>query len=96
MKTYYVYILLCNDNSYYIGVTNNVDRRLYEHSTTLTGYVSQRKPFRLIKTFEFNNIFNAMNFEKQIKGWSRAKKKALIEDDWDKVSQLARSHGSLR
>ncbi|MCA9381430.1 GIY-YIG nuclease family protein [Candidatus Dojkabacteria bacterium] len=88
MNQYFVYILLCSDNSFYIGVTNNIDRRLYEHSLNSVGYVSKRKPFKLLKSFEFNSITNAIDFEKQIKRWSSAKKKALIKEDWDRLSQL--------
>lgn len=93
MKLYYVYILKCSDSSYYIGVTNNIERRLSEHNLGLikNSYTSTRLPVELVFNAEFNDIRHAIAFEKQIKGWSRAKKEALIKGDWDLISLLAKS-----
>ena len=88
----YVYILKCNDESYYTGVTNNLERRLSEHNTGLNigCYTYSRRPLKL----EFYEIFNspssAIAFEKKLKGWSRAKKKALIDKNWEKLQELAK------
>lgn len=93
MKPYYVYMLKCSDASYYIGVTNDVERRLSEHNLSLikNSYTSTRLPVELIFNVEFNDIRHAIAFEKQIKGWSRAKKEALIRGDWNLISLLAKS-----
>jgi putative endonuclease len=72
----FVYILRCADGSYYISVTNNIERRLEEHSSGLTEtcYTYPRRPVALLYQKEFQNPNEAIAFEKQIKGWTRAKK----------------------
>jgi len=91
MKTYYTYILLCSDGSYYTGVTNNITRRLNEHQTgyNKTSYTYNRRPLELKYCQEFHDINKAIKFEKQLKGWSRAKKKALIDKNYDELKKLA-------
>lgn len=93
MKQYYVYILLCSDNSYYTGVTNDIDRRIYEHELGLITkcYTFRRRPLKLVFYEIFQDINQAIAFEKQVKGWSRIKKQALIERDWDKLVQLSKN-----
>lgn len=93
MKQYYVYILLCSDNSYYTGVTNDIDRRIYEHELGLITkcYTYRRRPLKLVFYEIFQDINQAIAFEKQVKGWSRIKKQALIERDWDKLVQLSKN-----
>lgn len=94
MNTYFVYILLCSDNSYYIGVTNNLDKRVDEHNNGLDedSYTYSRLPVK-VKYFEtFIDIQQAIVREKQLKGWSRAKKKALIEENWDRLVLLSKNH----
>lgn len=82
MFNYYVYILECADKSYYTGVTNNLERRIAEHNSgLLKGYTSSRLPVKLVYYAYFNRIEDAIRFEKQIKGWSRKKKEALINGD---------------
>lgn len=96
MKTghnYYVYIVQCNDGLYYTGVTNDLDRRLWEHNT---GYVTdcftyKRRPVELKYHQHFTDINNAIALEKQIKGWSRKKKEALFENNWEEIKRLAKS-----
>uniref|UniRef100_A0A832D1I1 GIY-YIG nuclease family protein n=1 Tax=Ignavibacterium album TaxID=591197 RepID=A0A832D1I1_9BACT len=91
MKDYYVYILKCADNSYYTGVTNNLERRIYEHNSgEIDGYTSSRRPVELVYSERFSDINDAIRFEKQIKGWSRKKKEALIKRDFDLLVELAR------
>lgn len=78
MNTYFVYILLCSDNSYYIGVTNNLDKRVDEHNKGLNedSYTFSRLPIK-VKYFEtFIDIKQAIAREKQLKGWSRVKKES--------------------
>ena len=89
--TYYVYILLCSDNTYYTGVTNNIERRLHEHNfgINLKAYTYFRKPLELKYVAPFINIFDAIAFEKQVKGWSRRKKEALFEENWEEIVRLS-------
>ena len=91
MKSYYVYILKCSDNSYYTGVTNDMDRRLLEHEKGIAAdsYTSTRRPVELVFAERFNDIWQAVAFEKQVKGWSRKKKEAIIKDNWDALPKLA-------
>ena len=91
MKKYYVYILKCSDDSYYTGVTNNIDRRLKEHkrSTSQSSYTATRQPVKLVFQEVFYRPMQAIKFEKQVKGWSRKKKEALIERNWDRLRELA-------
>ncbi len=88
---YYVYILACSDNSYYVGVTNDIDARLYEHNhgEDVKAYTYFRRPLILKYVGHFNNINDAIAFEKQVKGWSRKKKEALFEEDWEEIVRLA-------
>ena len=82
----------CADKSYYIGVTNNVERRLKEHNTKLNQdcYTASRLPIELVFVQEFKYVDKAIAFEKQVKGWSRKKKEAMICGDWDKLVGLAK------
>jgi len=91
MKKYYVYILKCSDNSYYTGVTNNVERRLLEHESGINPecYTFKRRPLELVFCNEFQEIKQAIAFEKQVKGWSRKKKEAIINGNWQLLNSLA-------
>ena len=91
MKKYYVYILRCADNSYYTGITNDTERRLWEHNNNegKKAYTYTRRPVKLVYEEEFIEVKQAIAWEKQVKGWSRAKKEALINGKWDKLPALA-------
>jgi len=91
MKFYYVYILKCSDNSYYVGITSNLDRRFIEHNSGKysDAYTFSRRPVELVWYQEFTEPNQAISFEKKIKKWSRAKKEAVINDDWDLLPILA-------
>ena len=93
---YYTYILKCVDNSYYTGVTNNVERRLWEHNEGITddSYTKSRLPVCLVYYEEYQNVNDAIAREKQIKGWSRAKKIARSKGQVDELKKLSRSHAS--
>jgi len=93
MKQYFVYILCCSDNSYYTGVTNDLERRLYERENSLDSksYTFKRRPVKLVFHEMFNDINQAIAFEKQLKGWSRAKKEAIINGDWDLLPGLSKN-----
>jgi putative endonuclease len=86
--------LLCSDGSYYTGVTNNVERRLYEHEngTDSRCYTFKRRPLKLIFTESFADINQAIAFEKQVKGWRRAKKEAIINGDWHLLPELSKNN----
>ena len=94
MNTYYVYILKCNDNSYYVGVTNNIDGRLASHQTgeIPTCYTYKRRPVELVYFERFHNINNAIAYEKQVKGWSCKKKEALIEGSFEKLKLYSKNY----
>ena len=88
----YVYILHCADDSFYTGVTNNLERRMTEHKAgySETSYTFSRRPLKLIHYEIFQSPNQAIAREKQIKTWSRAKKIALINDDIDLLKSLAK------
>ena len=89
---YYVYILRCADESYYTGLTTNLEIRLAQHqSGELPGYTKSRRPVQLVFSDEFSSMDDAIGRERQIKGWPRAKKEALIAGDWDRLAELSRS-----
>lgn len=92
MQLSYVYILLCKDNSYYIGVTNDVFRRFDEHCQGIDpkSYTFNRRPLQLVFYASFTSIEIAIAKEKQIKKWSRAKKLALIEGRFEDLPNLAK------
>ena len=88
---YYTYILLCNDDSFYTGVTNNIIRRVNEHNSDdePRSYCHTRRPVHLMFIRVFQLIDDAIAFEKQLKNWSRAKKEALIFNQLEKLHNLA-------
>ena len=90
MKTYYVYILGSKSRTLYTGVTNNLERRVLQHRRKLTlGFTAQYNINRLVHFEVFGDIRAAIGREKQIKGWLRVKKIALIESsnrDWRDLS----------
>jgi predicted GIY-YIG superfamily endonuclease len=87
---FWVYILRCADNSYYTGHTDNLDKRVVEHQTgEIEGYTSTRLPVTLVFAEEFPTREEALACERQIKGWSRGKKEAMMRGDWAEVSRLA-------
>jgi len=98
MKEYYVYILQCKDGSYYTGVTNDIDRRLWEHQEGINNecYTYRRRPVKLVYVENFNDVNQAIAFEKQIKGWSRKKKEAIINNEWGKLPELSKNRQGFR
>ncbi len=96
MRPFFVYLLNCADRSYYCGHTDDIETRMQQHDLSESGYVSTRKPFNLVWQGEFETREGAIAFEQQIKGWSRAKKEALIAEDWDRIQELAKSKKSVR
>lgn len=96
MRNYSVYILECSDKSYYIGVTNNIEKRLAEHQEKIdpTCYTATRLPVTLKYVEQFQHVYEAIQREKQLKGWSRKKKEALMKEDWNQLKELSKSHAS--
>lgn len=92
MKKLYVYILECSDDSFYVGVTNNVGRRFIEHNRGIheKSYTFSRRPLKLVFCREFETPIKAIKYEKQLKGWTREKKAALISNDFEKLHELAK------
>src|SRR5882757_5927452 len=92
----FVYMLRCADGSLYVGSATGDDltRRIAEHqSGYYHGYTSTRRPVTLVWSEHFLRITDAIAVERQIKGWSRAKKEALIKGDWSAIEQLAKRRG---
>jgi putative endonuclease len=91
MKHYYVYIMTNRSKTLYTGVTNNLQRRMYEHKHHLVaGFTSKYQITRLVYFEETSDVNAALAREKHIKGWLRAKKVALIESlnpDWRDLSE---------
>ena len=88
---YYVYILLCRDKSYYTGLTDDVDRRYFEHQEGVYAdcYTYKRRPLRLQYFETLTLLDDALKREEQLKKWSRAKKKALIDANYDRLKRMA-------
>jgi putative endonuclease len=94
---FHCYILKCADGTYYVGHTDDMEKRAAQHqSGAFTGYTYKRRPVELMWNDAFQTRDDAKAAEKQIKGWSRAKKEALIRGDWDRVSELAKCRSRHR
>lgn len=90
----FVYMVRCSDGSYYVGSARGaLEKRIEEHNAgILGGYTARRRPVVLVFQQEFQQITDAIAAERQIKGWSRAKKEALIKGDFAQISLLARNY----
>jgi putative endonuclease len=88
----YVYILRCSDRSYYTGTARQgLEQRVAEHDAgRYDGYTATRRPVELVFSQWFERITDAIVAERQIKGWSRAKKEALIRGDFEALKMLAK------
>lgn len=90
--TFCVYVLRCADDSYYTGHTEDLETRLAQHvAGEIPGYTATRRPVTLVFSQEVATREEALASERQIKGWSRAKKEAMMSGDWAEVSRLARA-----
>src|SRR5690349_8063165 len=93
----WVYILRCADGSYYTGSSRavEVDTRLSEHelASFAESYTASRRPVALVYAERFEMIVDAIAAERRIKGWSRAKKEALIDGDWSMIQALSKRRG---
>lgn len=91
-REYFVYILRCSDGSYYTGVTNDIERRLWQHRIGFmkSCYTYTRRPLALVYIESTNDIYAAISREKQIKRWSHKKKHALSCNDESTLRACAR------
>jgi putative endonuclease len=100
MRQYYLYIMTNDSRTLYAGVTNNLERRVFEHKNHLVeGFTSKYKITKLVYFEETGDVTAAIAREKQIKGWLRRKKVALIESvnpEWQDLSAEWNLDASLR
>ncbi|MEO9167051.1 MAG: GIY-YIG nuclease family protein [Aestuariivirga sp.] len=97
MSGVWVYILECNDKSLYVGSCQGKEpeARLWEHNnrTYPNAYTAKRLPVRLVHAAYYESIVEGLAAERQVKGWSRAKKLALIAENWSELQNLAKRRG---
>ena len=95
---YYVYILKCSDGSYYTGSTNDLSIRLMHHQQGVApySYTAARRPVELVWSEEVESFYEALTHEHQIKGWSRAKKEALIRGDFEGIHEIVHTERKRR
>ena len=95
---YYVYILKCADGSYYTGSTDDLVKRLWQHQEGITpsSYTFSRRPVELAWSEEVATYHEALTHERQIKGWSRAKKEALIRGDFEGIHEIVKTERKQR
>ena len=92
---YYVYILICADNSYYVGHTTNLTRRIQaHHAGTAARFTRDRSPVRLVYAEDHPTHLSALDRERQLKRWTRAKKEALMRGDRDTLRRLSKRRGN--
>ena len=93
VASFWVYILRCSDGSYYTGMTSDLALRIVEHEQGLEAraYTYSRRPVVLVWSHVFPTHDEAFRAERQIKGWRRLKKEALIRGDFESLQRLARS-----
>ena len=95
MTTAYTYILECANGQYYVGSTTDLEKRLMEHQAGMGGkFTSKHLPVKLVYKEEYMSISQAFQRERQLHGWSRAKKEALINGQFEKLPELSLSKAS--
>jgi putative endonuclease len=93
------YMLRCSDDSYYVGSTSydEIDIRVGEHNDgRFESYTSKRRPVTLVWAERFGDLRDAHAFERQVKGWRREKKEALMRRDWEALPSLAKRPNARR
>ena len=89
--SFWAYMLHCRDGAYYTGHTDNLPQRMAQHEAgAIPGFTADRLPVALVWSQEFVTRIEALEAEQRVKGWSRAKKMALIRGDWERISSLAK------
>ena len=93
--SFWAYMLHCRGGYFYVGHTDSLEQRITQHQTgVVAGFAADHRPVELVWSQEFATREEAKAAEHRLKGWSRAKKMALIRGDWDKISSLAKGKGS--
>jgi len=93
----YMYILECADGTYYTGSTVDLEKRVWEHENFLgANYTRKKHPIKLVYFEEFQRIEDAFYREKQVQGWSHAKKQALIEKNHHLLPELSKNYSQYR
>jgi predicted GIY-YIG superfamily endonuclease len=93
--SFWAYMLHCLSGYFYTGHAEDLATRVAQHGAgTVAGFASDHFPVELVWSQEFPTRYEALAAERRIKGWSRAKKLALIRGDWIRISELAKSKGS--
>lgn len=88
---FFVYILKCNDQSYYVGHTDNIETRIGQHYTgNYCSYTATRRPFEVVFCQDFASRSEALEMERKIKKWSRIKKEALIAQNWELLKKSSK------
>jgi tRNA/rRNA methyltransferase len=91
VRPFFVYMLRCSDGSSYVGPTDDLTQRFAQHQTgAFPGYTRKRRPVELVWWSEMPSRYEAATRELQLKGWSRAKKEALVRGDRERISELGR------
>lgn len=86
-----MYILRCGDGSYYVGSARDLDHRMQQHFLGKgSTYTAKRMPVELVYAEEYEHIAEAFAREKQVQGWGRAKREALIAQQWSRLPELSR------
>lgn len=98
VKSYFVYMVFCFDGTFYVGITNDVERRVAEHNLGINPkcYTLKRRPVLLVHASDFHRVEDAIRWEKQLKGWSHAKKRALVGADWESIQKFAKGKNGSR
>jgi putative endonuclease len=92
--TFWTYMLHCNGGLLYVGHTDNLDNRIAQHeSGAIPGFTRDHLPVKLIWAEAFGTRIEALEAERRLKGWSKAKKLALVRGDWALISDLAKGKG---
>ena len=92
MQPFWIYMLRCSGGSYYVGHTDDLERRLDQHRIGFfrSCYTYSRRPLVVVFAQAMTTRIEALEAERRIKGWSRAKKQALIAGDWAAINRLGR------
>lgn len=91
MYYFYVYILKCSDGSFYVGHTDDLEKRMINHEDgTFSGYTSERLPVELVWLAHFSTRDEAFAMERKIKNWSRCKKQALVNGEFEFLKEISK------
>ncbi|MEP9363184.1 GIY-YIG nuclease family protein [Nocardioides sp. CN2-186] len=94
----YTYMVRCSDGTYYVGSTWDVEARVWQHNSPDLGaaYTRHRRPVELVWSCWFDSIEQAFHYEKQVQGWNRKKREALIRGEFAALPDLSRRPSEQR